>query len=185
MFNQKNVEKILTSYVLELQELLKCEVVLKKSVLTYKVVVKSFGDLQLLLVTFKRNMNTDTLYVAIKVQRGNNQSYMSRSNDLSQFNKFIHDRIPYFKKLIEVYRTKIYLYRYSEKGVNYLSLHTYTNREVEMVPLEKVEPTELLDYLLDHEWIEPKKMNLLYEALTRALDDEKIKYVLYELMKNE
>ncbi len=184
MITQKNVEKILASYALELQELFKIEVKYEKKLAAYYVIAKAPIEVVLLLVTFKRNLQTDNFYVTIKIQRGNNQTFMSRSSDASQFNKFIHDRIPYFKELIEVYKTKNYLYRYTEGNVKHLSLHTFTNREVEMVPLEKVGTTEMLDYLLDNEWIETKKMNLLFDALTRALDDEKIKYVLYELMKN-
>lgn len=176
---------VLESYATELRELLDVQVsflTVPPNFMTLRLYIRG-KELKIIETQVFRAKSTGELYTSSKLFNVNQTYILNRQNEINNFNKSVHERLPFIKKMVEVYITKQLLYRYEDNGVKKLSLHTFTNREVEVLELEKCNPDEMLNYLIDNGIYEVKKIEKLYESLKVYVQPDAILKILYDLMK--
>lgn len=133
--------------------------------------------------SISRHKQTGELYLNSKLFAVNNAYLPQRIKDAKVLNERLHERFPYIEKTLEMYANKVLLYRYIENNISKISLHTFTNKEVEIVELEKCSSEELLNYIIENDILDVNKAETLYQSMKLYLTDDIIIKILYDLMK--
>lgn len=183
----KGVKETLESFAQELRETLKVDIscfAIDPASYFLRMFIHS-REIKIVDITVARNKNSSELYLRCKFYKVEQNYLPFNLSDLKKFNEKLHEHLFVIEKMVETYKNEIFLYQFIEDGVTKLSLHNFTNRDTKVLRLKECEVSEMINFLIEEKIFDANKIERIYQNLEIYLDVDKIRTILYNLMKLE